>query len=386
MQSQPLGRLRQLDAVRGLAALSVVIWHYWLLFDTGSQFPVMEKARAVLTLTPLYAAFAGHQAVLVFFVLSGFALTLMVRAGSNYWNYLYRRVCRLYLPYLVAVALAVAACALFYDGPITLFSDRFATFWALPITGRSLLDHLLFIHAYKDSQYDYVLWSLVQEMRLSLLFPLLLWGLVRLGWKRGLAALFGISLIGGAGYFLVVHRSPPAANALLTLHFSLMFGVGALIALHHDALGAWYRALSGQGKAALFSAGLLSYVYGVLPDRVGIGNPTLNDWLTLPGAVTVIMFALYSGRAIRVLLRPLPQFLGRISFSLYLIHPVVQLGMLYGLRGVLPLPWVAALAFVLTFPIATLMYLWVERPSMALGRRWQVRSNLSKGLSANAND
>jgi peptidoglycan/LPS O-acetylase OafA/YrhL len=223
-------------------------------------------------------------------------------------------------------------------------------------------------------------------MRLSLLFPLLLWALVRLGWKRGLSALAVISLIGGAGYFLVVHRSPLAANYLLTLHYTLMFGVGALIALHHDALGARYRALSGRGKAALFSAGLLSYVYGVLPDRVGIGNPTVNDWLTLPGAASVIVFALYSGRAIRVLLRPLPQFLGRISFSLYLIHPVVQLGLLYGLRGVLPLPWVAALAFVLTFPAATLMYLWVERPSMALGRRWQAKPNLSKGLSVSAND
>jgi len=295
----------------------------------------------------------------------------MVRAVPTYSTYLYRRLCRLYLPYLAAVILAVTACALFYDTPITLFSDRFSTYWALPITARSLLDHLLFIHAYKDSQYDYVLWSLVQEMRLSLLFPLLLWSLVRLGWKRSLAALLTVSLIGGIGYFLSIHRAPPIANYMLTLHFTLMFGVGALMALHYDAIGARYRALSGRGRALLFSVGLLSYVYGVLPDRLGIGNPTVNDWLTLPGAVTVIVFALYSERTIRVLLRPVPQFLGRISFSLYLIHPVVQLGVLYGLRGVIPLTWAAVLAFVLTIPVATLMYLWVERPSMALGRRWQ---------------
>ena len=61
--------------------------------------------------TPLTALVSGGTAVRFFFVLSGFVLVLpfLRHPHSPYFPYVVKRICRIYLPYLAAVALAVIA-------------------------------------------------------------------------------------------------------------------------------------------------------------------------------------------------------------------------------------------------------------------------------------
>src|SRR4030095_167086 len=96
-------RFRTIDGLRGLAALTVVIFHLhgqvaWTARDwlPRGLAAVMERS------------FAGVD---VFFVISGFVIAYSVREGSYTWNYLTRfaarRAIRLDPPYWFAIFLEV---------------------------------------------------------------------------------------------------------------------------------------------------------------------------------------------------------------------------------------------------------------------------------------
>ena len=67
-QQTPPRRFRELDSLRGLAAITVVFHHFSRICS--------PQIIHVLDRTPLRILVAGHQAVILFFLLSGFVLTL----------------------------------------------------------------------------------------------------------------------------------------------------------------------------------------------------------------------------------------------------------------------------------------------------------------------
>ena len=79
-------RVEQLDSLRGLAAMSVVVSHHLLVFPAvfeafKSKTPGPDEA--LLLLPPVYIFWAGHCAVVLFFVLSGYVLSLPVFDGRQ---------------------------------------------------------------------------------------------------------------------------------------------------------------------------------------------------------------------------------------------------------------------------------------------------------------
>src|ERR1043165_7640264 len=99
-------RIRALDGLRGVAALSVVALHVLSAipgFDAALEhWPGPDSTMAALEASPLRLLWAGHAAVILFFVLSGFVLTLQLErshsGASAYAVYVVRRLSRLYLP------------------------------------------------------------------------------------------------------------------------------------------------------------------------------------------------------------------------------------------------------------------------------------------------
>src|SRR5699024_2388574 len=63
------------------------------------------------------------------------------------------------------------------------------------------------------------------------------------------------------------------------------------------------------------------------------------------------------------------RFLGRISYSLYLLHPIVLLAALHVFYGWLPLWALLAGAFIVTFPVADAGQRLIEHPAAVFGRR-----------------
>lgn len=310
--------------------------------------------------------------MLVFFILSGFVLALMLgrTPAMPYGTYVWRRLNRLYIPYAAVMILVFLASAAMTGDTIPELGRWFNDHWTLPATDPHVLNHALLIGAFDTEPYNYVVWTLVYEMRLSIVFPALLAGVIYFGWKVSLGVAALGSLVAAVVFNQTIITHPAAANYVLTLHYAMLFVLGALLALHADWVAAMYRRLTHPQKVALLVLGAASYCYDSAPERLlGISNTVLLDWLTLPGALVVVIFALQSTRARTVLMRPFLQFLGRISYSLYLIHPLVQLGVIHALHRHLPLPATLAVALIATLPVAVLSYRFIELPAIKLGQR-----------------
>jgi peptidoglycan/LPS O-acetylase OafA/YrhL len=72
------GKLIELEALRGLAAIVVLVHHFMLGFTPRLHGLLYPKQHISLFGTPLFAFVNGAAAVIIFFVLSGFVLTLRI--------------------------------------------------------------------------------------------------------------------------------------------------------------------------------------------------------------------------------------------------------------------------------------------------------------------
>jgi len=105
-----------LDGLRGLTALVVLLDHVLVssssqIADSYSQWSDRGHGLGwVVSYTPLHIFHAGQEAVVVFFVLSGFVLTrqMTVRTRRSISYYYPQRLLRLYLPVWGVLLLALA--------------------------------------------------------------------------------------------------------------------------------------------------------------------------------------------------------------------------------------------------------------------------------------
>ena len=352
------GRLAELDSLRGLAALSVVLFHFQSFWERA-KLPIWER---VGVLGPLRLVSSGHEAVLLFFLMSGFVLSIPQIQGraQSYGVFLTRRVFRIWAPYLAALALAVLGAAIFH-GPLP-FSQWANNTWSRPVDPMLVLQHVLFLGQYDPSQFNTAFWSLIIEMRISLIFPfvcaLTLWMKPR--FALGTAALITIAS------YLVNLRFPRYNGIVVTIHFISLFMVGILLAKHQAGISAFYRKLGRWSKAGLAGLSLLAYAYGTL--GVDGNHLIVSDWLPSAGAVGIIVFTLNSV-PLRVLLLTGPaRYLGTISYSVYLLHGTVLFALVHLLYRQVPILAVFPLYLATTLILSAGFYRYVEKPAMDAGR------------------
>src|ERR1700727_3342633 len=74
---QPLPRIAYLESIRGLAALQVILLHFFAAFAPNLVFalPAAAAIAGYIHLSPLYFLYDGYSAVYIFFALSGYVLT-----------------------------------------------------------------------------------------------------------------------------------------------------------------------------------------------------------------------------------------------------------------------------------------------------------------------
>jgi peptidoglycan/LPS O-acetylase OafA/YrhL len=312
-----------------------------------------------LNALPFYLApfFAGGNSVTLFFVLSGYVLSLPYWAGkqSSYGKYLTRRICRIYLPYASSILLAVAVGCRLLNSNLPLTHWFYKT-WHTTFTPSLIAHQLLFdTGGPAGAAINMSLWSLRPEMIMSLIFPLLCWVILRLPsiccWLLAIAIeLAGLDRLP----MLTNHLYRPAVGLLLYLS---AFIFGAVLAKNIDKIREIYAKLNIPVKFLLLCFTVWGFYRG--------GGDT--ELANIPAACGVIIFADCS-RVRDWLSTSLPSYLGKISYSLYLMHGTVLFATLILLYGKIPIWSILGIYLVAAFGVSHMFHVCVEAPTMRLGK------------------
>jgi peptidoglycan/LPS O-acetylase OafA/YrhL len=331
----------RLESLRGIAALLVCVHHGMSVFAGNTRLVAMDA---------MLFAFNSAAAVIFFFVLSGYVLGRALERNGSFVPYLTRRLFRL-LPAFVVVLLFTFACERLFridPAPSGLMPGFQRMFWPLP-SWDALWDNLLL----RSFTVNGPTWTLLPELLGALMLPFAVAAHLRIG-QRWRWALFA------------------AVTTLLAIspyHILLWFYAGCFLANETGALLAGRRWLA----AATFIAGLIGLgTAGTNPEfyKVGIVIPSAISAALMIGAVAASRELLQWTTA-----APL-RFLGRISYSLYLVHwPVFYVCALLAVacRPIAPTDsWgnliVMVTSAIVAIGLAALSYRFVEAPSIRAGK------------------
>jgi peptidoglycan/LPS O-acetylase OafA/YrhL len=377
-------RLVGFEAVRGLAALMVVLSHlvlgFWpeLIYREGLQWETTPYLVQLLVRTPLSKVWDGGLAVTIFFVLSGFVLSVSYfqsRSTASLGSSAIRRYPRLMIPVAASILLTFvlmktgAICArsaarfihesrgLVYDANAKLeVTHDFFSYWYNfpPNILTALYQGTWSAFTGPAPTYNVVLWTMPVELVGSYLV-------------YGFLALFGGMRLRGLLYVVVGavlfarDASTPAPGTYGLIDFVLGM---ALCDLWIRNRRTWRWRLSLRAALVLIIVGLFAVKVKPLAAALIIGataaSPALQDWL--------------STRWLAML--------GRLSFGIYLLHTMMLCSVGCGTYLLLcrNLGWphaagalaASALTLLATLTGAGAFYHAVDRPAIALARRLDV--------------
>jgi peptidoglycan/LPS O-acetylase OafA/YrhL len=305
-----------LDLIRGVSALAVMLGHVRGLFFV--DFPFL--AQKSLVLTAFYAVTGyGHEAVIVFFVLSGFFIgtSVMDSVAKQQWSwniYLVNRLSRLQLVLVPALVLGMIwdqigmrvpqAVSLYYGGLYKYYLPSVA----LRSTVRAFFGNLFFLQSIVSPVFgsNGPLWSLSYEFWYYILFPAL--ALAAVSW----VGIRNRILYAGLALFLLWFVGPQ-----ISLYF-LIWLVGAMVGRLRQAAGR----ISPRGQFVL-SAGTALIFFGILAWQRShrLSSDVLGDYLVGFG-FTLWLFALVLGSRndVSSAYAHVAKKMSRFSYTLYLTH------------------------------------------------------------------
>lgn len=315
------GRLAALDGLRGVAAAVVVLHHLLIIAlphlttDLGTA---PWSAWWLLERSPLKLLTAGREAVMVFFVLSGLVVALPALRKANFsWSgFLAGRFIRLFLPAWAAV---VVATALLFLVPRVPGQVTPGTWLAKSAQTNWNWQHLIPEYSLMmgSVQYDNALWTLRWEFAFSLVLPafLVLAMALHRWWLPVGALTLGVSVLGSY-----------LGNQAMS--YLPVFFLGTLVAARLPQLRAWGKRPHARWvvTAILVVSSLVLVCSWLLAPVVAPGTRGNHALLGLEvaGALGIVVATVVEGWFRRLLRKKVPQFLGRTSFSLYLIHiPII---------------------------------------------------------------
>lgn len=324
-------RLDSIDALRGLAALAVALYHVW---GKDGIYPWPTIGLVTETFDPNFFHYLisplrwGYLGVSLFLVLSGFCIHLAYaqkkQATGSYEftprRFFARRIWRLYPAYLAAILGTTLALNLAAYVPGLNVAE------SLSIPGlRDVFTHIFMLHGVDERTFYSIVsvfWSLTLEFQLYLAYPLFLKMFERLGVGRSVLWLFGASIVWRILAIYVLD------NGLISVAASGPYtAMGSVFARMPEWLmGAYVAHLYVSGKlqssralpataafAGLFALGIASTFLKALWVATDLVFGLAFAALTVAFMSRESFFA--SGKLARQLV-----WVGTISYSFYLFH------------------------------------------------------------------
>jgi peptidoglycan/LPS O-acetylase OafA/YrhL len=368
VEQPPARRIPQLDGVRAIAILMVLVWHYfngnWMMTDHWST-----TAHIIARLESLL-----WSGVDLFFVLSGFLLggILLDNLGAkNYFRVFYlRRACRILPIYYVVLGVFILLKSRLQrpDSPVPwLFHPSLPT-WTYAVFAQNIAMGL------KESPgpgWLGMTWSLAVEEHFYFVLPLLIYFVPRR------ALLYVVTLF--AITAPVFRCLSPGFHAFVNMPWradSLLAGVALSILIRSGRFMALARSHS-RFVLILFSILLGGALVSMLANFHTSSLDAYNhSWLAALYAVFILLSILKEESLIgRALKFPVLGWIGTISYGVYIYHEQI-LGCLFGLlRGHQPYInsladlFVTLLALLTTFTLAALSYYFFERPILRFAHK-----------------
>jgi len=381
--SASASRIPELDGLRGLAIILVIVDHYVGASGKGHLVPWLH---GLFTLTA-----AGWSGVDLFFVLSGFligGILLDARDSPNYFRTFYlRRVFRIlpiYYLWILIYTLLVVGFRWFMPG-------RYS------VTHKDLLQvpiQLLFLRNIVMSMSDIpalalawfpVTWSLAVEEQFYLLAP----PLVRFVSVRRLVVALAATI------------SLAPLLRLLLFHFGLHLAAFYLMPCRADGLAAgmliaiawrqrWFKSYL-QAHTLILQRTLVALLFGFSALLWWLVHPMNLVWITIGltwmvllwGAFLLFLLSQTDTWLARAMRWHWLRYLGAISYCAYLLHDAFNHlahrillhaePQVYNLQGA----GVTLLALVLTLSVASLSWRYFEQPLIRRGHRYSYGENIA---------
>jgi peptidoglycan/LPS O-acetylase OafA/YrhL len=327
-QPSPL-RIRELDALRGIAAIMVVLYHfisgYPILMPGVSRLPVGFEI--------------GQHGVELFFAISGFVIFMTLENTRTAGDFIVSRFSRLYPTYWACMAITILVVYLL--GPVNLQASLHAI----------LINLTMLAYFFDVQRVDFSYWSLTAEL-FFYGWMLLIWRLKYLkhiewilsGWIFIRFLVWKIPLLPGWVTLLMIERYIP------------YFALGII------AYRVWCGARAWRDQLPVAFMALLS---------LAIIETQYDFYVT---AFVLITMVALSDNKLNWLCQPLLLWLGAISYPLYLVHQFVGYAIMAKLETMgLPVSVNIVIALGAVLLLATLIHHLIEKPSLAwLRRMWRV--------------
>ncbi|PZR24713.1 MAG: hypothetical protein DI535_21195 [Citrobacter freundii] len=386
LTQQPSERIESMDSLRGIASLQVVIGHALLIIPAftvavlGKEPVPGESFVNAVAFSPIHLVWAAHEAVILFFVMSGFVLAIPFykKKKLQFGGFVVKRFFRIYVPYIAVLLLGWLCCTIFLNTPRDpRFSEWFNAIWARPVTSE---DWFSFVTLQDSSFHNVVtsLWTLPIEIKASLLMPFIALAFDRI---RSGFILLGIIVLNiilfKIGKKFGWHERYPEFKLFYYLTFFLM---GASLSKFRAVIAG---RLNNAGKPVLIILALLAaclYVFEWIRWILPANLPELAiriipaDYAVAVSAVLLISLAVTNKGANLLQHKTLVK-LGEISFSLYLLHPIVIGIVGYTIGPLVPFYVSIIISVVLSAVIALPFSKFVEVPVQNLGRRLSAKIN-----------
>lgn len=337
-------RFAELDALRGIAALAVVLFHYTTRYDV-----IYGHSDSLIFRFPM-----GHYGVQLFFMISGFVIFMTLEKMSRGMDFIVSRFSRLYPAYWTAVLLTFAV----------------VTFAALPgrqVGFNTALVNLSMLQTFAHVPLvDGVYWTLAVELCFyAIMFVLFKAKLLHRIESVAIVWLLLMISTAVAEQYLDLSIVGPV-KVFLIMGFANLFIAGIM----------FYKIMKGEASALRYAIVILCL----------IAQRFVSDWeaTLIVAFFFVVLFAVVRGWLRFIVRKPLI-FLGTLTYTLYLVHQNIGYVIIRALaKHSLNSNLSVMIAISASLSLASAITFLIEKPALNLIRKWYKRFQQPRYVTAPA--